>query len=247
MPSCILETEKMIVYQAQLGDFANLNHLIVCKTSLKAVIIDPFYSDYWLNFTADNGWDLTTVWLTHTHWDHSKAVPDFVGKEIWVHQNEYQLGSNGPSNHYWNNPSWSTIDLQFGELKFKAHSTPGHSPGHMAFSGEGRFVTGDCLFLGRCGRIDLFGGNKKHQRKSLFFVREILEKLPDYWLVLPGHLYELSEGYSPSMLSIREVLAENEALRAIDENEAWESLDFLSFDDEMAKRARVQERSSKRS
>ena len=49
------------------------------------------------------------------------------------------------------------------------------------------------------------------------------------------------------MLSIREVLAENEALRAIDENKAWESLDFLSFDDEMAKRARVQERSSKRS
>ena len=34
MSECILETPKMIVLQAQLGDWDNLNHLLVCKKKL---------------------------------------------------------------------------------------------------------------------------------------------------------------------------------------------------------------------
>ena len=244
MPNRVIETEKIILYQAQLGDFANLNHLIVCKKTNKALIIDPFYADYWLNFCSQSGWELTTVWLTHTHWDHSKAVPDLVDKEIWVHEDESLRGWDGPSNNHWSNPAWTVIDLSFGELAFKGYSTPGHSPGHMAFSGEGIVVTGDCLFLGRCGRTDLFGSDRESQRKSLLFMRKELELLPQDWLVFPGHLYELSTGYSPSFITVAQLLSQNEALAAIDDDILWESLDFLSFDDDLAKKAQLQKRES---
>ena len=40
MADCILETEKMLVLQAQLGEWDNLNHLLVCKKTNKAVIVD---------------------------------------------------------------------------------------------------------------------------------------------------------------------------------------------------------------
>ena len=29
----------------------------------------------------------------------------------------------------------------------------------MTFIGEGIVISGDCMFLGRCGRTDLFGGD----------------------------------------------------------------------------------------
>ena len=88
MAECILETEKMLVYQAQLGDWDNLNHLLVCKKTKKAVIIDPFFSDYWINFCKVNEWDLEQVWLTHSHWDHSKGVEGLQDREVWVHKDE---------------------------------------------------------------------------------------------------------------------------------------------------------------
>ena len=79
---------KMLVYQAQLGDWDNLNHLLVCKNTKKAAIVDPFFADYWINFCRDNEWELEQVWLTHSHWDHSKGVEGLQDKQVWVHQDE---------------------------------------------------------------------------------------------------------------------------------------------------------------
>ena len=44
----------------------------------------------------------------------------------------------------------------------------------MTFIGEGVVVSGDCMFLGRCGRTDLFGGDVDSQRKSLIHLRKRL-------------------------------------------------------------------------
>ena len=75
-------------------------------------------------------------------------------------------------------------------------------------------------------------------------MRKELELLPQDWLVFPGHLYELSTGYSPSFITVAQLLSQNEALAAIDDDISWESLDFLSFDDDLAKKAQLQKRES---
>ena len=244
MAKRILETEKIVVLQAQLGDWDNLNHLLVCKKSNKAVIIDPFFSDYWLNVCSSNGWELDQVWLTHSHWDHSKGIDGLQDRQIWVHRDETLRGWDGPSNQEWTNDANSFIIQKIGELEFEAHCTPGHTPGHVTFIGEGVVISGDCMFLGRCGRTDLFGGDKIAQRSSLKYLRNHLSKLPRHWIVLPGHQYRLEDGSNPSYITIEELLANNEALDALDDDGKWESLDFLSFDDNLAEKARRQKAKS---
>lgn len=238
MAECVLETGKMLVYQAQLGDWDNLNHLLVCKNTKKAVIVDPFFADYWINFCRENEWELEQVWLTHSHWDHSKGVEGLQDKQVWVHQDESKRGWNGPSNQTWSNQAFTSVNHRIGELEIEAHCTPGHTPGHMTFIGEGVVISGDCMFLGRCGRTDLFGGDVVAQRKSLFHLRNRLRDLPDDWLVLPGHQYQLSDGTNPTYITVEELLSDNEALNALDSDDAWESLDFLAFDDSLAEKAR---------
>jgi len=93
------------------------------------------------------------------------------------------------------------------------------------------------MFLGRCGRTDLFGGDVDEQRKSLTYLRSIMQGLPDDWLVLPGHQYQMPDGSNPTYITLRELLENNQALLALDDDATWESLDFLAFDDSLAEKA----------
>ena len=204
------------------------------------MVVDPFSANYWLNFCNENKLHLEQVWLTHTHWDHSKGVEGLQDKQVWVHVDESKRGWDGPSNREWRNEANSFVHQDIGNLKFEAHCTPGHTPGHMTFIGEGVVISGDCLFLGRCGRTDLFGGSIDAQRESLHHLRSALSEIPKGWIVLPGHQYELPDGSNPTYITVGDLLRDNEALAAIDDDERWNSLDFLSFDDNLAEKARRQ-------
>ena len=94
------------------------------------------------------------------------------------------------------------------------------------------------MFLGSCGRTDLFGGDVEAQRESLIASKRGLNQLPKEWLVLPGHQYQLSDGTNPTYITVEQLLSDNEALAALDDDEAWANLDFLAFDDSLAEKAR---------
>jgi glyoxylase-like metal-dependent hydrolase (beta-lactamase superfamily II) len=81
--------------------------------------------------------------------------------------------------------------IEIGEVRVRLLHTPGHTPGSQCFlveeaGGPGRLVSGDTLFLGSCGRVDLPGSDPEAMYRSL---NEILKRLPDETLVYPGHLY----------------------------------------------------------
>ena len=69
-------------------------------------------------------------------------------------------------------------------------------------------------------------------------LRNRLSLLPGDWIVLPGHQYELSDGTNPTFITVKSLLTDNEALNALDSDETWDSLEFLSFDDSLAEKAR---------
>ena len=52
--------------------------------------------------------------------------------------------------------------------------------------GSGRLVSGDTLFLGSCGRVDLPGSDPEAMYRSL---NETLRRLDDDTLLYPGQLY----------------------------------------------------------
>jgi glyoxylase-like metal-dependent hydrolase (beta-lactamase superfamily II) len=82
-------------------------------------------------------------------------------------------------------------ELALGEIRVRLLHTPGHTPGSQCFLVEeagqpGRLVSGDTLFLGSCGRVDLPGSDPEEMYRSL---NERLKRLPDETLLFPGHMY----------------------------------------------------------
>ena len=73
--------------------------------------------------------------------------------------------------------------LKFGDDSLSVMHTPGHTPGSICLLGEKLVFTGDTLFAGSIGRTDFPGGSYQQIQSSL----QKLARLPDYFLVYPGH------------------------------------------------------------
>jgi glyoxylase-like metal-dependent hydrolase (beta-lactamase superfamily II) len=80
--------------------------------------------------------------------------------------------------------------IEFGNSKLKVLHTPGHSRDGICLVGDGKIFSGDTLFVGNCGRIDLPGGSAKELYHSLF---DVLYALDDNLILYSGHNYGNSE------------------------------------------------------
>jgi hydroxyacylglutathione hydrolase len=64
-------------------------------------------------------------------------------------------------------------------------STPGHSPGHVTYAAAGALLSGDVLFQGSVGRVDLPGGDWATLERS---IEALLRTFPEETMVYPGHM-----------------------------------------------------------
>ena len=79
-----------------------------------------------------------------------------------------------------------TEEIQAGSLRLRVVHTPGHTPGSQCFLVDGRLISGDTLFIGSCGRVDLPGSDPAQMYDSLV---NKLKQLPDDTVLYPGHNY----------------------------------------------------------
>ena len=232
---------ELTVLQTQLGGWDNLNHLLICNSTKSALLIDPFSGEYWSNVLKDMDVNSVTIGLTHSHWDHTKGVEEFLNlnpnTEIHIHKFEYERGWKGPDTHQWTHPPLTFVSLNIGELTFEIHCTPGHTPGHVTLIGHGVVISGDCLFLGRCGRTDLYGGDMYSMWESQMHLHLRLNSLPETWIVLPGHQYSMDDGSTPTFVSVGHLLENNPAIKKQTFNE-FSKLKFLQFNDSLAENAK---------
>ena len=77
--------------------------------------------------------------------------------------------------------------LELAGLELDVIFTPGHSPGHVTYAvrGEDAIFSGDVLFQGSVGRVDLPGGDGPTLLAS---IGTLLEALPEETVVYPGHM-----------------------------------------------------------
>jgi glyoxylase-like metal-dependent hydrolase (beta-lactamase superfamily II) len=75
--------------------------------------------------------------------------------------------------------------VNVGQVPVKFIHTPGHTPGSQCFLVGDALVSGDTLFIGACGRVDLPGSDPKQLYESL----GMLGKLPESTRLYPGHNY----------------------------------------------------------
>jgi hydroxyacylglutathione hydrolase len=77
--------------------------------------------------------------------------------------------------------------LELAGLALDVIFTPGHSPGHVTYAvrGENALFSGDVLFQGSVGRVDLPGGDWPTLLAS---IETLVDSYPDETTVYPGHM-----------------------------------------------------------
>jgi len=133
---------------------------------------------------------------THGHWDHigdNAAVAEHTGAEIAVHPlDRHRLEHPQPLFAPFEiPPSVPAVELaeggeiRFGEIRLRVLHTPGHTEGSVCLLApdDGLLFSGDTLFAGGWGRIDLPGGSAEAMAASIARLTEFEDALA----VLPGH------------------------------------------------------------
>ncbi len=176
--------------------------LVRAEGSDRAVIVDPGEEAPRLLAAIDEaGVTLDAILLTHTHFDHVGAVAPVAratGAPVYCPQLEVPVLQDIMAFVPWPGfgpyESWDpehTVaggeTLELAGLTFDVVFTPGHSPGHVTYAvrGEAALFSGDVLFEGSVGRIDLPGGDGPTLMRS---IAGLLERFDDDCAVYPGHM-----------------------------------------------------------
>lgn len=163
----------------------NFTYIVEDEETNYAIIIDPSWELVELELIIKRH-DLKIKYIvnTHHHFDHTlgnEGMAKSTSAKIIQHE----------SSELTHDISVKDGDIiEFGNSKLTVLHTPGHSKDSICLIGDGKIFSGDTLFVGSCGRVDLPGGSSSELYDSLF---NILYHLDDNLTMYSGHNY----GFSP--------------------------------------------------
>jgi glyoxylase-like metal-dependent hydrolase (beta-lactamase superfamily II) len=183
-----------------VGQVSENCFIVRAQGSDRAVIIDPGDEPERLLAAAKElGVSIEAILLTHTHFDHVGAVAPVAratGAPVYCPELETFVLANimdfvlfpgvGPFESYDHTVAGGE-ELELAGLTFDVLFTPGHSPGHVTYSvrGENALLSGDVLFQGSVGRVDLPGGDWPTLLAS---IDTLVSSFPGETVVYPGHM-----------------------------------------------------------
>lgn len=173
------------------------------KGSETAIVVDPGEEAERL-LQAIDALGIKTVdaiLLTHTHFDHVGAVAPLAhatGAPVYCPALERAVLADIMAFIPW--PGFGPYEsyeadhlveggetLELAGLQIDVRFTPGHSPGHVTYSirDEDALFSGDVLFRGSVGRVDLPGGD---WLTLLASIQSLVAEFPAETTVYPGHM-----------------------------------------------------------
>ncbi|MGI0078765.1 MAG: MBL fold metallo-hydrolase [Nitrososphaerales archaeon] len=176
-----MKKESIFIEQIPVGQYKNFSYVVADILIREAAIFDPAWeAPKLLAALQEKNLTLKYIVNTHAHFDHidgnqklatatnAKVVmsdKSLARKDLAVKDGE---------------------ELQIGRVNMRFIHTPGHSPESMCIEvGSVALLTGDTLFIGECGRVDLPGGSAE----GLFESFQKLRLLDPELVVYPGHDY----------------------------------------------------------
>ncbi len=181
-----------------VGPVATNVHILADPRTREAIAIDTAIPSLaWIaDELAARDWTLKLIVSTHGHWDHigdNAAVAEHTGADIAVHPlDRHRLTApTATFAPFEIPPSVPAVELaegglvRFGDIRLRVLHTPGHTEGSVCLLAEddALLFSGDTLFAGAWGRVDLPGGDPDQMVASL----ARLTGLDDHTGVFPGH------------------------------------------------------------
>ncbi len=174
----------MKVYQLEVGNMQNFTYVLEDEETKEAVIIDPSWDlDLVIETLEKNALKVKYVINTHHHFDHT------IGNDAIVKHTKSKILQHESSTLKNDMRLTDGEKIKFGNSELSVIHTPGHSKDSICLVGNGNIFSGDALFVGNYGRVDLPGGSAKELYHSLF---DIIYKLDDTLMLYPGHNYGIS-------------------------------------------------------
>jgi hydroxyacylglutathione hydrolase len=191
----------MILEMLTVGPFQENCYIIGDEESGTGAVIDPGDEAARIAMAVEQtGLEIGSIIVTHAHIDHVGAVAALVDEyacPVLMHAEAEPMLNQLPTQAMMMGLRFGkvpTVDryiddgetLEVGGLRLRSLYTPGHAPGHLAFyiEDEGLVLSGDALFAGSVGRVDLPGGSMEVLMRS---IEEHLLTLSDETTVYSGH------------------------------------------------------------
>jgi hydroxyacylglutathione hydrolase len=198
----------MILEMLTVGPFQENSYIIGDEDSGAGVVVDPGDEAARIALAVEQtDLEVGSIIVTHAHIDHVGAVAalaDEYACPVLMHAESEPVLMQLPTQAMMMGLKFGKVPavdrhisdgevLEVGKLRLRSLYTPGHAPGHLAFyiEDEGVVLSGDALFAGSVGRVDLPGGSMEVLMRS---IEERLLTLPDETWVYPGHGPQTSIG-----------------------------------------------------
>jgi hydroxyacylglutathione hydrolase len=170
------------IEQFLVGEMDNFTYIIIDEKNRNSIIVDPSWDlEIIFDFLNKNKLDNKFIINTHSHFDHvlgNEQVVKTTGAKIIQHKasplkKDIELNDDE--------------SIKFGDSQIKIIYTPGHSGDSICLVINDKIIlTGDTLFVGSCGRIDLPGSDPVQMYYSIY---NKLINLDENLIVYPGHHY----------------------------------------------------------
>jgi glyoxylase-like metal-dependent hydrolase (beta-lactamase superfamily II) len=170
----------LLIVQLDASEMDNFSYLVYCPETLQGAAVDPsMRPEILIREAQQRGVTLKFLLNTHGHQDHVAGNPQILAQgNVELAANPIDVPNPAIPLH-----EGSIIPLGHGEIEVL--HTPGHTPGSLVFKSGHDIITGDTLFVSRCGRADLPGSNVENLYQSL----QRLKSLPPETRIFPGHNY----------------------------------------------------------
>lgn len=195
----------MIVRKFIVGEMGNNNYLFIDNN--EAALIDCTGLIPELDSVLkENNATLTSILLTHAHFDHIggvKKLQEKTGAKVYLHEDDKEVLEG--TNPFLQSVGMPSVDIpeidvwmkegdkiKIGDSELTVIHLPGHTPGGVGFLIDNMIFSGDTLFLNSIGRTDLPGGDFSELKSS---IENKLFTLDDRTIVYTGHGSDTSVGY----------------------------------------------------
>ena len=185
-----------------VGPVAENCSLLRRQGSDQLLIVDPGEeAERILAAVAATGAEVEAILITHCHFDHIGAVaPVAAATGAPVYCPEIEVPVLADIMSFVPYPGFGPFEsceadetvaggetLELAGLQLDVVFTPGHSPGHVTYAvrGEEAIFSGDVLFQGSVGRVDLPGGDWPTLLAS---IGTLVEAHSAETVVHPGHM-----------------------------------------------------------